>query len=135
MTTTWSANELGHFASSEELEIAPRSADGSLRPFVPIWVVAAGDEVYVRTWHRRDNGWFGRVVDSKQARVRVGGLEADVAVEDVGADKSRSDVDDAYRQKYARYGDGTVSRMVTDDAAASTLRLVVGRRSGTSGTT
>jgi hypothetical protein len=53
-------------------------------------------------------------------------LEADIAIEDVGDDKAelRASVDAAYRAKYGRYGETTVGRMVTDDAAAATLRLV-----------
>ena len=72
------------------------------------------------------NQWFGRVVGSRRARIRVPGLEADVAIEDVGGDgrELRASVDAAYRAKYGRYGETTVERMVTDDAAAATLRLV-----------
>jgi hypothetical protein len=52
-------------------------------------------------------------------------LEEDVTVEDVGGDEAdqRANVDGAYRGKYGHYGPSTVDRMVTDDAAASTLRL------------
>jgi hypothetical protein len=55
--------------------------------------------------------------------VRIRGLEADVGVEDVGVGESglRTDVDDAYR---AKYGGGSTGNMVTDEAAATTLRLV-----------
>jgi hypothetical protein len=91
---------------------------------LPIWVVCAGDQVYVRTWHRRTTGWFGRVVDSRQARIRVRGLETDVIVQDIGGDDSdlRSVIDEAYRLKYGSDG-GAVGQMITDSAAATTLRL------------
>ncbi len=87
-------------------------------------------QVYVRTWCRRDNGWFGHVVDSRRARIRVPGLAADIAIEDVDDDKAelRAGVDAAYRAKYGRYGETTVDRMVTDDAATSTLRLIPEQR-------
>jgi hypothetical protein len=90
---------------------------------VPIWVVSAGGQVYVRTWYRREGGWFGQVLASRLARIRVPSLAADVIVEDVGAGTPgpRAEIDDAYRAKYGRYG-GT-DRMVTDEAAAATLRL------------
>jgi hypothetical protein len=44
----------------------------------------------------------------------------------VGDDQAelRASVDAAYRAKYGRYGEATVDRMVSDDAAASTLRLI-----------
>jgi hypothetical protein len=125
MTATWTPEQLQRIDGSDELEIASRGGDGTLRPFVPIWVVRVDDQVYVRTWHRRATGWFGRVLDARRARVRVPGLEADVVVEDVGAGPGelRSQVDAAYRAKYGRYGDGTVGQMVADEAVAATLRL------------
>ena len=128
MTVDWSPAELERIGRAEELQIAAKRADGTLGRAVPIWVVRVGGQVFVRTWYRRDNGWFGRVVGSRRARIRVPGLEADIAVEDVGGDEGelRASVDAAYRAKYGRYGETTVERMVTDDAAAATLRLVPG---------
>jgi hypothetical protein len=126
MPATWSAAELARIDGSDELQIAVRSRDETLRRWVPIWVVCVGDQVYVRTWHRRDNGWFGRVLESRRAQIRVPGLDAAVAVLDVGSDEDaepRAGVDAAYRAKYGRYGSTTVDRMVNDDAAATTLRL------------
>ena len=125
MTVPWSPDELGRIDGAEELRIATARADGTLRRDVPIWVVSAGGHVYVRTWYRRDDGWFGHAVNSRRARIQVAGLEADVAVEDIGDDKPdlRAGVDAAYRAKYGRYGEATVDRMVSDDAAATTLRL------------
>ena len=125
MTVPWSPDELERIDKAEELRIATQRSDGTLRRDVPIWVVSAGGHVYVRTWYRRDDGWFGHAVDSRRARIEIASLEADVAVEDIGDDKSdlRARIDAAYRAKYGRYGEATVDRMVSDDAAATTLRL------------
>jgi hypothetical protein len=125
VTATWTPEQLQRIDGSDELEIASRRADGTLRQYVPIWVVRVDDQVYVRTWHRRTTGWFGRVLDTSRARVRVPGLEADVMVEDVGQGPGelRTGIDQAYQAKYARYGDGSVGQMVADPAAATTLRL------------
>jgi hypothetical protein len=125
MTTSWSAAELERIDAAEELRITTERPDGTFRPDVPIWVVSAGGHVYVRTWYRRDNGWFGRAVASRRAHVQVAGLAADVTVEDVGdADQGlRASVDAAYRAKYGHYGAATVDQMVSDAAAATTLRL------------
>ena len=49
---------------------------------------AASGQVQGRTWHRRDNGWFGHAADSRRARIRAPGLEADITIEDVGDGKS-----------------------------------------------
>ena len=126
MTVAWSPDELERIGAAEELHVAIRRTDGTLHREVPIWVVSANGQVYVRTWYRRDSGWFGRAVDLRRARIRVQGLEADITIEDVGNDRAelRAGVDAAYRAKYGRYGKTTVERMVTDHAAATTLRLV-----------
>jgi hypothetical protein len=130
MITTWTPAEFVRIDNSDELQIASRRADGTLRRWVPIWVVHTGEHVYVRTWNRRDTGWFGAALRTRRARIRMPGLEVDVAVEDHGLDAElRAPVDTAYRTKYRRYGEASVHGMVTDDAAASTLRLIPERTS------
>jgi len=123
MTTAWTPDEVQRIGAAHELEIAARRPDGTLRRWVPIWVVSTGGQVYVRTWYRRDTGWFGHALASHRARIRVPGVEADTVVEDLGqgALELRAGIDDAYRAKYGSQG-GT-ERMVTDEAAAATLRL------------
>lgn len=125
MTGDWSSEQLKRIGVAEELRIATKRADGTLRSWVPIWVVCVSEQVYGRTWYRRDSGWFGQALDSLRARIRVPNLEVDVAVEDVGEDGAelRAGIDAAYRTKYGRHSGASVERMVTDDAAASTLRL------------
>ncbi|MBB3675958.1 DUF2255 family protein [Modestobacter versicolor] len=119
---SWTAEEAAALGGAVELEIAVRRPDGGLRAWTPIWVASVDGQVYVRSWYRRESGWFGAAVGSRRARVRVPGLEAEVTVEDVGDSDAglRADVDAAYR---AGYGAGAAS-MVTAEAAATTLRLV-----------
>ena len=122
--SVWSPQALAAIAAAGELEIAARRADGTAKGFVPIWVVTVGGAVYVRSWHRRDTGWFGAAVASKRAQVRVPGVTAEVEIADagVGSDETRRVVDDAYRAKYGQAG---AESMVTDAVAATTLRLEV----------
>jgi len=122
MTASWSPDELRLMNAAAELQIAVKRSDGSLRRWVPIWVVCAGGQVYVRTWYRRDTGWFGHALRSRRARIRVPGLEADVTIEDIGDASTQvtTDVDAAYRAKYGRGGAGS---MVTATATATTLQL------------
>ncbi|WP_428341010.1 DUF2255 family protein [Mycobacterium sp.] len=121
---SWTSEQLAHVDAARELDIAVRRVDGTLRPWTPIWVVRVGGDVYVRTWHRRDTGWFGLAVKTARARVRLPGIEADVLVQDIGVGPPglRSDVDAAYRDKYG--GGGSTENMVGDEAAATTLRLL-----------
>src|SRR5579862_7007784 len=119
----WSPDDLERIGSARELQIAVRGDDGTVRRWVPIWVVLVDEQVYVRTWYRRETGWFGQVLSSRQALIRVPGLEADVAVEDVGRGTAplRAGVDAAYRAKYG--SSSSTASMVTPEAAATTLRL------------
>src|SRR3984957_5840400 len=122
MTATWSPHELQCIEKARQLSIAVKSADGTLGRWTPIWVVCTDDQVYVRTWYRRDTGWFGHALRSPRARIRMPGLEADVTVEDVGEGSAEigESVDAAYRTKYGSAGSES---MVTPSAAATTLRL------------
>ena len=99
---SWTPEQLALVDAARELEIAVRRADGTLRPWTPIWVVHVVGDVYVHTWYRRDTGWFGLALSTRRARVRVPGVEVDVRIEHVGVGPSglREDVDDAYRDKY-----------------------------------
>ncbi|MEU4519941.1 DUF2255 family protein [Amycolatopsis sp. NPDC024027] len=122
MTSPWSPEDLRLINAAKELQIAVEHADGRLRRWVPIWVVCAGAQVYVRSWYRRDTGWFGHALRARRARIRVPGLEADVAIEDIGDSSPQvtAAVDAAYRAKYGRRGAGS---MVTATALTTTLQL------------
>jgi hypothetical protein len=122
MTTDWPPEDLRRIDDAIELEIAVHRSDGSLARWVPIWVVCAGERVYVRTWHRRQTGWYGGALRARQARIRVPGLETEVVIDDLGdtSPPVTAEVDGAYRTKY---GAGAES-MVTADATASTLELI-----------
>ena len=132
MSAAWPSEDLERISAAEELQIAPRRADGTLRRAVTIWVVRVGDQACVRTWYRRGDGWFAHALESGRARISVPGTEADVTVEDVSDERGapRADVDAAYRSKYQRYGETSVGPMVNDDAAATTLRLTPDQGAG-----
>jgi hypothetical protein len=122
----WAADQLRLVSVTKEPEITTRGQDGAQQPWVPIWMVHVGTEIYVRTWHRRDTGWFGHAVAAQRARIRMPGLETDVEIHDVGNTDTalRYSIDDAYRVKYHDHGASSVQSMTTDDATAATLRLV-----------
>src|ERR1700760_3272131 len=106
MIATWSPHQLQCIEKARELNIAVKRADGTLRRWTPVWVVCAGSQVYVRTWYRRDTGWFGHALRSRRARVRVPGLETDVTIEDVGEGTAELDgsIATAYGTKYGSAG-------------------------------
>jgi hypothetical protein len=51
--TTWTANELNAMGNAEELTLASLRRDGTLRRPVTMWVVRAGDDIYVRSVNGR----------------------------------------------------------------------------------
>lgn len=116
----WSSEELRVLSDAIEIEVSASHGDGGFGRWTTIWVVVAGAEVFVRTWHRRETGWYGGAVRSGAARVRVGGTTVGVTVEAIG-ETDAATVDAAYRSKY---GDLAARSMVTAEAAASTLRLI-----------
>jgi hypothetical protein len=97
--------------------------DGSLRPYVTMWVVRAGDELYVRSAHGPANPWYRRARASGAGRIRAGGVERDVTFAEAAAD-SHPAIDAAYHAKYDRYGPNIVGSVVGPHAAAVTVRLV-----------
>jgi hypothetical protein len=118
----WTSDELDGIADAQELEIAPRLRDGSQRKPVPIWVVRAGDDLFVRAAYGAGSGWHRVARKSREARIRAGGVENDVTIEE--ADAAANDrVDAAYRSKYGRYA--SIVDSITDaDHRSTTLRLV-----------
>ena len=118
----WTADELTRVGRPDELRIASRRADGSLRPFITIWAVRDGDDLYVRSAHGYDNPWFQRALHSGQGRIQAGGIERDVAFE-VPGPEAVARVTAAYHAKYDRYGPAIVGTVVSAEAERSTLRL------------
>ena len=99
----WSEEELARIGRTDEIRVASRRPDGTLRGFVTIWSVRVGDGLYVRSAHGPDNPWFQRALKSGRGRVRGSGAERDVVFEAPGPEAARA-VTDAYHAKYDRYG-------------------------------
>ena len=120
--TSWTSDELDRTGSADELRITSVRADGALRPYVPIWVVRVGDDLYVRSYRGADGGWFRHLRERDRGRIKAGGVEREVAVA-AAADEVDDAVDEAYRGKYGHYGSRLVDPMIAAPARATTLRL------------
>ena len=121
MTATSDSEWLDALGTADEIEIAPMRADGTQAPYTTIWVVRVGDAVYVRSYRGSDGGWYRAAVGTGRARLRAGNTGRDVGFE-TADDVDGATIDAAYRAKYGR--SSYVDAMVTDNAAATTLRLV-----------
>lgn len=121
--TSWTEDELTAIGGAEELGVSSRRRDGTLRPYVTIWVVRVGDDLYVRSAYGTKNPWFVRAKEGGVGRIRAGSIERDVRFE-YAAPAPHTSIDSAYHAKYDRYGPKFVSSVVGSDAALGTLRLL-----------
>jgi hypothetical protein len=96
--------------------------DGTLRRRTPIWVVRAGDDLYVRAAYGPGSGWHGVARASGQARITAGGVDRDVTIEDAD-DAVLDHVDASYREKYGRHA-SIVETITDEDHRTTTLRLL-----------
>jgi hypothetical protein len=121
--TTWTSDELSRIGSAEELQIAALRPDGTLRRAVTIWVVPDGDDLYVRSVNGPTGAWYRGAQARHEGRVWAGGVEKDVTL--VDADRDVDDrIDEAYRTKYGRYAQSTISRITSPEARSTTLKLI-----------
>ncbi len=120
--SVWTDNELSRIDAAEELEIASRRSDGTLRAPVTIWVVRHGDDLYVRSVNGRTSSWFRGAQTRHEAHIEAGGVGKDVLL--VDTDDVNDKIDAAYRAKYHRYAESIVGSIVTPNARAATLKLV-----------
>jgi hypothetical protein len=118
----WTDDELRRIGGAQEMNIAPVRRNGELRRPTPIWVVRAGDDLYVRGAYGAGKGWHGVARTSRRARISAGGVERDVAIEDAD-DAVLDQVDAGYREKYGSYA-SIVDSINDAEHRATTLRLL-----------
>jgi hypothetical protein len=123
MTTPWPPKELDLIARAAEVQLSTTRADGTLRPFVPVWIVRIGNALYVRSYRGQAGAWYRHARHDPHGHLLGDGIDrsVDFATPD---DVAIGIVDDAYRAKYGRRGGGSyVQAMTRPYVAATTLRL------------
>ena len=122
---SWTPAQLDAIDTDDELTIASRRPDGTLRPPVTIWMVRVGDDVYVRAAHGAATGWNRRAHDAGAGHVRVGSaidLDATFVPADRALDQAISAAYDAkYDGKYPRQ---YIDPVVSADSLPTTLRVI-----------
>jgi hypothetical protein len=121
--TGWGPADARRIGAADEVEITTLTSDGGPRRFVPIWIVQVGEDLYIRSWRGQEGAWFRHAQRELAGRIRVGGDEHAVRFE-IPEESVHAGIDDAYRSKYGRYGEGYVGPMIGPDARAATLRLL-----------
>src|ERR1700730_14070009 len=120
--TKWTTDELTRIGRAEELQIASRRRDGTLRNPVTIWVVPHDGSLYVRSVRGRTAAWFRGAQERHEAQIRAGGVEKDVTLVDAVHDID-AEVDAAYRAKYRRYAGSVLNSVLTPEARSTTIKL------------
>ena len=120
---TWTDDELQRIGDAAELRLASARGDGSLRPYVTMWVVRVDDEIYVRSAGGPERPWYRRATASGAGRIRAGGVERAVTFGEAAAD-AHTAIDAAYHAKYDQYGPKIVGGVVGAAARAVTVRRV-----------
>jgi hypothetical protein len=120
---TWTSEELDRIDNAEELQLTSLRDDRGLRPYVTMWVVRAGDDVYVRSAGGPGHPWYRRAKASGAGHIRAGSVERDVTFAEATADAHAS-IDAAYHAKYDRYVSTTVGHVTGPGAQPVTIRLI-----------
>ena len=117
----WSQTELDLVDRARELQLATPRPDGSIRPFVTVWMVRVGTALYVRSGsgYGGVSKWFPRARDAGTGIVRVEDHEWRATFSPLDADAAvHAEIDGAYVRKYGG------SFGMTDTAAHQrTLRI------------
>jgi hypothetical protein len=93
--TTWPADDLTRLGGAEQVDISTRRRDGSLRPFVPIWIVSVDGALYVRSYRGTGGAWYRHASTDPDGAIKTSGLQRDVTF--APADPAaRDEVDAAY---------------------------------------
>jgi hypothetical protein len=120
MTAWKNTGDFEGFANAEEITIATRKQDGTLRTPRIIWVVRIGDDLYARSVNGRDAAWFRGVQSRHEGEIRTGNLSQDVSLVEVN--DLNDEIDAAYWDKYRQYPTIDPS-IVRAEAQAATLRV------------
>jgi hypothetical protein len=120
----WRGDQLSRIGGSAELQITTTRPDGTQRGWTPIWVVRVGDGLYIRSAAGRTSAWYRHATQHNRARVRAGGIEADVMLQPVADPAVNTQVSAAYQVKYGNQG-SWLAMFLRPPATEATLRLEV----------
>ena len=125
--TAWTSDELAAIDGVDEVDIATRRADGTLRSPRIVWLVRHDDALYVRSVNGTGAAWYRSMQTAHAGTVTAGTLTRNVTFVEVGDHAGDGpDLDDAldaaYRSKYRRWP-SPVEHITSAAARATTLRL------------
>jgi hypothetical protein len=121
---TWASEELTRIGKAEELQLASLRRDGTFRNPVTIWVVRVGENLYVRSVNGQAGAWYRGTQVRHAGHIQAGGIVKDVSFVEEADAAINDQIDVEYRAKYRRYSASIVGTILTQEARASTLKLM-----------
>ena len=121
----WTEEELNTIAGTEEIDVASRRADGTLRTPRIVWVVRHGDALYIRSVLGPDAAWYRGVQTRHEGHIWAGGIHRDVQFVEIDHTPGGSvddGIDAVYRDKYGA-GPEPIEHITSPLARQTTLRL------------
>lgn len=123
MATRFDPDTFATLARTREIELETTSLDGSRSHRTTIWVVTAGDHVFVRSERGTAGRWYREARQAPDVVVHARDQAIPVtAVLAADADSIRQ-VSDAFVAKYGRSSAASTAAMVQPHTLETTLRL------------
>ena len=117
----WTKAELKKIAAADDLHISPFREDGvTYGTPTWIWSVVTDGGLYARAYSGQNSRWYKAAITQKAGRIRIAGMEREVAFEPVTGDVNHQ-IDEAYRAKYRT--SPYLAPMIEDRARAATVRI------------
>ena len=117
----WTSRQARAITDPQEIQVAPRRPDGTLRRPTTIWVVGDGDDVFVRSTNGRGAAWFRGAIASGAGQILARGTAVEVTFTEAD-DDALPRVGAAYRAKYGSYA-SIVDHLEEDGPRAATLQV------------
>jgi hypothetical protein len=106
-----------------EIDIETTRGDGAPVHRTTIWIVVAGDTVYVRSVRGPAGRWYRELVVNPRGAVHAAGTSVAVQAHPASDPASIALVSDAMNKKYLARWPGPTAAMLREETLPTTLRL------------
>lgn len=117
----WTEAELNSIDSVDELRIATRRKDGTLRKPVIVWAVCVDRDIFVRAVHGIAGLWYRHATENGKGAISAGGVKRDTMFIPEHNPDVNTRIDRAFRDKYGKYAKSIVDSTLTPQAREATL--------------
>jgi hypothetical protein len=116
------AQTLQAIADTAEVDIETRRRDGSAKR-TTIWIMADGDQVFIRSVRGPDGAWYRAITRDGEARVHVGDHAVAVRATAAADTATVERVSEAIKRKYESRWPGPTAAMLRPETLGTTLKL------------